>query len=116
MPPVGLPSVSSSSDPAHGTWVGARRSTRHANSPRPLRLILSPRRFRHTRRLTSAVHQPRIRRLRRDVRRVKSFHTAVGAIASYLRISRGSRVSHHHVKDTAYPDAAAGSGPASGPP
>jgi hypothetical protein len=48
MPPVGLPSVSPSSDPAHGTWVGARRSMRHANSPRPLRLVLSPRRFRHT--------------------------------------------------------------------
>src|ERR1700722_6967646 len=48
MPADGLPSVSSSSDPAQGTCAGARRSMRHANSPRLPRLILSPRRFRHT--------------------------------------------------------------------
>src|SRR5271169_2193828 len=111
MPPVGLPSASSSNDPAQGTWEGAWRSMRHANSPRQPRLILSPRRFRHTAvsppPYTSHAHPPLTAG---DDRRAKSLHTIVGAILSYLRISRGSSASHHRVRDTAYPDAAPASG------
>src|SRR5271156_5042493 len=111
MPPVGLPSLSSPSDPAHGTWARARRSMRHANSPRPLRLILSPRRFRHT-----AVspppctsHAPAAHGGRCPPGEIFSHRSGRDSLifANFAWFER----SHHHVKDTAYPDAAPGSGP-----
>src|SRR5580704_8495542 len=108
MTPVGLPSVSSSTDPAHGTWAGARRSMRHANSPRPLRLILSPRRFRHT----AVSPPPCTRRSRRTRSAGRNLFTPQWARFSHICEFRAVRAfRNHHVKDTAYPDAAPGSGP-----
>ena len=109
MAPLGLPwsYSSSSSDPAQGTREEARRSMRHANSPRRPRRLFSSRRFRHTAvsppSCTRAMHSCRTGPVpwpapasgdRRGI--------AMRAILSHSRIARGWRLSHHRVKDTAY--------------